>query len=308
MAPAQPATWHERRIEKIIRESAEQPATRPPAAPPPPPAEPEPPAKSFEERFGASWVVWIGGLALALGGIFLVQYSIEAGLIGPGVRVFLGGLLATALIAAGEWTRRQRDSRSASRSVPSAHIPSILTAAGTTVAFATIYAAYALYEFLVPGTAFVLLGIVALATLAASLLHGPALAALGQVGAFVAPLLVSTGQPNYWALYIYLAVVTAASFALARARLWRWLAITAVVFGVLWAFPGIDDLRFDAHRRHALPRGRLRARRRADRVRPALRTRRRARPDRAALVGRARRLSCSPPRCWCWRASTTAAR
>ena len=53
---------------KIIREAAEQPATQPPAAPPPPAgpaqtAEPEPPAKSFEERFGASWVVWIGGLA-----------------------------------------------------------------------------------------------------------------------------------------------------------------------------------------------------------------------------------------------------
>src|ERR1041385_8939445 len=75
--------------------------------PPPPPREPEPPAKSFEERFGASWVVWIGGIALALGGIVLVHYSIEAGLIGPGVRIFLGGLLAAALVAAGEWTRRR---------------------------------------------------------------------------------------------------------------------------------------------------------------------------------------------------------
>ena len=107
--------------------------------------------KSFEERFGASWVVWIGGLALALGGIFLVQYSIEAGLIGPGVRIFLGGLLAAALIAAGEWTRRQEIARHPDLAA-NAHIPSILTAAGTTVAYATIYAAYALYGFLVPGT------------------------------------------------------------------------------------------------------------------------------------------------------------
>ena len=102
-----------------------------------------------------------------------------------------------------------------------------------------------------PGTAFVLLGIVALATLAAALLHGPALAALGQIGAFVAPLLVATDLPNYWALYIYLAVVTAASFALARARLWRWLAITAVAFGTLWMFPGIDDTVVDAIGPHA---------------------------------------------------------
>jgi uncharacterized membrane protein len=214
------------------------------AAPPVPP-EPAAPPKSFEERFGASWVVWIGGLALALGGIFLVQYSIEAGLIGPGVRVALGALLAAALIAAGEWTRRH-DQATGFAGLPSAHIPSILTAAGTTVAYAVIYAAYALYGFLGPASAFILLGLVALATLTASLLHGPALAALGQIGAFVAPLLVATDLPNYWALYIYLAVVTGASFVLARARLWRWLAITAVVFGTLWMFPGIADLRVDS--------------------------------------------------------------
>ena len=173
--------------------------------------------------------MWIAGLALALGGIFMVQYSIEAGLIGPGVRVFLGGLLAPALITAGEWMRRTEFSLPVA-SVPTASMPAMLTAAGTTVAFATVYAAYALYGFLGPASAFVLLGIVALATLAAALLHGPWLAALGQLGAFVAPLLVATAQPNYWALYLYLAVVTAASFALARTRLWRWLAISAVVF------------------------------------------------------------------------------
>src|SRR5205085_1759922 len=91
----------------------------------PPPSEPAPPRKSFEERFGASWVVWIGGIALALGGIFLVQFSIEAGLIGPGVRIFLGGVLAAALIAAGEWLRRN-DQLAGFAGVPTAHIPSIL--------------------------------------------------------------------------------------------------------------------------------------------------------------------------------------
>ena len=42
-----------------------------------------PPSTTLEERFGTKWVVWVGGLALALGGIFLVRYSIEQGLIGP---------------------------------------------------------------------------------------------------------------------------------------------------------------------------------------------------------------------------------
>ena len=218
-------------------------------APPPLPA----PAPGFEERLGTRWVVWIGGLALALGGFFMVRYSIEAGLLGPGVRVFLGGLFALALLGAGEWTRR-KEAISSIQALPIANIPAILTAAGTAVAFATIYAAYALYGFLVPATAFVLLGLVALGTLAAALLHGPALAGLGVVGAFVTPVLVSSGKPDYWALYIYLAIVTAASFGLARIRLWRWLAVTTIVFAVLWIFPGLDtaELQVAPHAFHVI--------------------------------------------------------
>lgn len=218
-------------------------------APPPLPA----PAPGFEERLGTRWVVWIGGLALALGGFFMVRYSIEAGLVGPGVRVFLGGLFALALLGAGEWSRR-KESISNIQALPIANIPAILTAAGTAVAFATIYAAYALYGFLVPATAFVLLGLVALGTLAAALLHGPALAGLGVVGAFVTPMLVSSGKPDYWALYIYLAIVTAASFGLARIRLWRWLAVTTIAFAVLWIFPGLDtdELQVAPHAFHVI--------------------------------------------------------
>ena len=73
---------------------------------PPPPPLPQP-DRGFEETIGTRWVVWIGGLTLALGGFFMVRYSIEAGLLGPGVRTMLGGLFALALLAAGEWTRRK---------------------------------------------------------------------------------------------------------------------------------------------------------------------------------------------------------
>jgi uncharacterized membrane protein len=232
LAPEQPVT----------RAAAESPpapdaatASVPPPLPPPmPQAEP-----GFEERIGTRWVVWIGGLTLALGGFFLVRYSIDAGLLGPGVRTTLGGLFALALLGAGEWTRRQH-SIAEIEALPIANIPAILTAAGTAVAFATVYAAYALYEFLAPATAFILLGLVALGTLAAALLHGPALAGLGVAAAFVTPVLVSSDQPDYWSLYIYLAIVTAAAFALARIRLWRWLAITTIVFALLWTLPCLD--------------------------------------------------------------------
>jgi len=210
-----------------------KPAIPASAATPPPLAPSEP---GFEERIGTRWVVWIGGLTLALGGFFMVRYSIEAGLLGPGVRTLLGGAFALALLAAGEWTRR-RESISAIAALPIANIPAILTAAGTAVAFATVYAAYALYGFLAPASAFILLGLVALGTLAAALLHGPALAGLGVAAGFVTPVLVSSQQPDFWALYIYLAIVTAAAFGLARIRLWRWLAVTTILFALLWTFP-----------------------------------------------------------------------
>src|SRR5882757_6763339 len=227
----------------IRTETADEAAAPPiqPAAPPPLPDTPAavpaaPPGPGFEERIGTRWVVWVGGLTLALGGFFMVRYSIDAGLLGPGVRTLLGGAFALALLAAGEWTRFI-NSTSTTEALPIANIPAILTAAGTAVAFATVYTAYALYGFLVPATAFILLGLVALGTLAAALLHGPALAGLGIAAAFVTPVLVSSDKPDFWALYVYLAIVTAAAFGLARVRLWRWLAVTTIVFALLWTFP-----------------------------------------------------------------------
>jgi uncharacterized membrane protein len=220
------------------------PPIQPSPVPPPMPGIATPPSApqtgpGLEERLGTRWVVWVGGLTLALGGFFMVRYSIEQGLLGPSVRTLLGGLFALALLAAGEWTRR-KEGISAIAALPIANIPAILTAAGTAVAFATVYAAYALYDFLVPATAFILLGLVALGTLAAALLHGPALAGLGVAAAFLTPILVSSEQPDFWALYLYLAIVAAAAFGLARIRLWRWLAVTTIVFATLWTFPGLQ--------------------------------------------------------------------
>ena len=214
-----------------IEPSASNEGVTPPMPPPLPQQQP-----GFEERVGTRWVVWLGGLTLALGGFFMVRYSIDAGLLGPGVRTLLGGAFALALLAAGEWSRR-KENASAIQVLPIANIPAILTAAGTAVAFATVYAAYALYDFLAPATAFILLGLVALCTLAAALLHGPALAGLGVVAAFATPVVVSSERPDFWSLYIYLAIVIAAAFGLARIRLWRWLAVTTIALALLWTFP-----------------------------------------------------------------------
>ena len=239
-APEPQAAIREERVDDAATAPTAVPAGLGGDATPPPSRPSGPDFSDLEKRFGTQWVVWVGGIALALGGILLVRYSIEQGLFGPGLRVIAGAVLALVLVGLGELARR-REIIAGLAEMPRAHIPSILTAAGTTVAYADVWAAYALYDFLSPALAFLLLGVVALATLAAALVHGPALGGLGLVGAYVTPLLVSTAQPNYWALYVYLAVVTAAAYSLARFRMWGWLAITAAAFSILWMFVGIGD-------------------------------------------------------------------
>ncbi len=201
-----------------------------------------PPQRSLEERLGAHWAVWIGGLALVLGGIFLVRYSIEAGLLGPVARVSLGGILAVLLFLSGEWLRRGSKSDQTDASgddqtpallkVP--YIPGILTLAGTTTAFATVFAAHALYGLVGPAPAFALLGIVAVGTLLAAVLHGPAVASFGLVASYLVPFLVNSDSPALLPLAFYGLAVTLAAYGVARLRLWRWLAIAGVAGSILW--------------------------------------------------------------------------
>ena len=220
------------------------PVEKPAAASEPASAEPETPAApkqplartaTLEERLGTRWAVWVGGLALTLGGVLLVRYSIEQGIFSPRVRVALGVAFSIALLAAGEWFRRT-ERASPVETVPAAHIPGILTAAGTISAFGTVYAAHALYQFIGPATAFILLGGIGIATMLAAALHGPALAGLGLAGALVQPLLIASQQPNPWPVVLYLAVVAGAAYVLARLRRWLWLASAAVAGALVWGF------------------------------------------------------------------------
>jgi uncharacterized membrane protein len=205
----------------------------------PPPAEkivPRPaPARrkiGLEERLGAHWAVIVGGVALAFGALLLVKYSIEQGFFGPAMRIAGGLLLGVGIVAAGEYLRRKE--QPAGSENQSAPIPSVLTGAGTVAAFGSLYAAHALYGFIGPGPAFVLMGAVGMATMFAAALHGPALAGLGLVGALAAPLLVTSSDPNPWPVVLYVAVVSAAAYGLARLRRWLWLAVAAALGAALW--------------------------------------------------------------------------
>ncbi|WP_027057681.1 DUF2339 domain-containing protein [Mesorhizobium loti] len=198
------------------------------------PAKPATAAKAarqsdVETALGTRWAVWVGGIALALGGLFLIRYTIEAGIFGPGVRLIMAALLGLVLVAGGEFIRRT-GFKVPVQGVAGAYIPAILTAAGAFILFGTVYAAYAIYGFVGPAFAFTVLGAIGVTTIVAALVHGQALAGIGLVGSMATPALVSSQAPNPWALFVYLAIVLAATAVIARMRDWKFL-MAAAFFG-----------------------------------------------------------------------------
>jgi len=198
--------------------------------------------ENLESYLGARWPVWVGGVALAFGGIFLVRYSIEAGLLGPAARLTLAGIFGLVLMAAGEIVRRSSSpwampqiSERYGNALSGAMIPGVLTAAGAVTLLGAIYAAYAIYAFIGPTSAFILLALVSFATIALSLLHGQALAGLGLLASLATPALVASDVPNANALFIFLGLTWVAVNAASRFREWTTVPMLANIGIGLWA-------------------------------------------------------------------------
>lgn len=203
------------------------------------PAKPIKKRRSFEEEIGARWAVWVGGLTLALGAIFLLRFAVEAGVFTPVMRVGLAALLGSLSLGAGELLRRKdkaffKDKLKIGSLEQSAYIPGVLTGVGIFTLFGAIYSAYALYGLIPALMAFIGMGLVSFTAFGLSLLQGPKIAALGLVGSLATPLLVSSDLSNYPMLFSYLAIVTVASLVLSRFKKWGWLAIAALFGALFW--------------------------------------------------------------------------
>jgi uncharacterized membrane protein len=205
----------------------EQPAAPRTPIEPPPASPPIAPALDWEKLLVENWLVWLGGITLALGGAFLVKLSIDHALLTPLVRVLVGALLGIGMAGTAEWISRRE------RGTPS-HIPQALAAAGSAILFADVYAAYQLYGLISAGPAFVLLAGAAALAITLSLRHGPFVAALGLLGTFLVPALVRGTEPHSLSLFSYLAVVTAASLALLRHKAWWWLGWLSLAGSLAW--------------------------------------------------------------------------
>ncbi|HEY0027932.1 MAG TPA: DUF2339 domain-containing protein [Allosphingosinicella sp.] len=182
----------------------------------------------FERLVGGRLLIWIGGIALALSGLFLVRYSIQIGLITPAIRMLMATAFGLVLIVAGEVARRRPDAAIDPR------VAQALVGAGILVLYAAAYGSHVLYGLVGLRAASALMVAVTLAALVLALRHGAPAAVMGLAGGFLTPVLVGQGSESSIPLLTYLALLNAALFALAARRGWTWLAASAVALSFAW--------------------------------------------------------------------------
>ncbi|MFC5524402.1 DUF2339 domain-containing protein [Rhodanobacter ginsengisoli] len=245
-APAAPATWEPVTQSDTPHADVPAPAAPPPLASPPgsPPQRPRIPTsvrayKPAQPDMAAvaisrikSWFtegnvpVKIGMLVLFAGVAALLKYASDAGMLRVpiGLRLSLVALSAIVALLLG-W--RQRDSRRV--------FALSLQGGAIGVLLITVFAAFRLYALLPPSAAFVLLVVlVAGVGLLAVLQDALALAVLGLLAGFLAPILTSTGHGSHVALFSYYAVLNLAILGIAWKRSWRVLNLLGFVatFGI----------------------------------------------------------------------------
>ena len=205
-----------------------------------PASQPHAQPRDMEQALASRWFVWIGGLAIAIGGVLFVKYAFDSGWISPLLRCVLGFIFGILLILGGEKLRRTPLMRA-----QSSYVPAALTAAGLAIAFGSVYAAYALYALIAPITAFIVMALIGLAAFALSLVQGPLIAALGLLGSYATPTLIPSDNPSAWSFFPYLLIILGAVLAVLRARSWWWLGYAAVAaslaWGLLWALGGVYE-------------------------------------------------------------------
>ncbi|MEA3032842.1 MAG: hypothetical protein QOH86_858, partial [Sphingomonadales bacterium] len=204
----------------------EPPHSPPPAAPSP--ALTESLGGLFERFVGGRLLIWAGGIALAVAGLFLVRFSIQIGLITPPVQMGLAALFGLLLLALGEWARSRPGA------VPDMRVAQALVGAAILVLYATAYGSFIVHHLIGRGTTSALLSMMTAVALILSLRHGAPTAVMGLAGGFATPLLVGDANAGAVPLLAYLALLDIALFAVASRRGWSWLVASGVLLSFAW--------------------------------------------------------------------------
>lgn len=218
------ATSGQRRAEVPLQVPVPRPV--PPSRPAPAPRQTVQPGPAkqtldlpdLEDLLGGRVLAWLGGAAVLIGLALLMALAISSGWIGEGARTLMAGAAAGVLIAAGIWLHERRGRTDAALAALSSGIAAM---------FAVATVASQVYE-LIPASAALVIALAtgALATWLAVRWESQGIAALGILGAMLAPVLAD-GEAEAISLLV-LFVAGAAAVAVLVHQGWRWLSVGTV--------------------------------------------------------------------------------
>ncbi len=192
---------------------------------------PIPVRESLETTLGANWINRIAVVTLILGAAFLFRYGVENGWLGPTERVILGLVSGLISLAAGE--RLQKRGLK--------YFAQGISGLGIALFYLAFWAAARLYD-LIP-TAGGLIGMSAVTVLAEFLAlryASQAVAALGMIGGYLTPAVLSSGEDRPWVLFSYLALLNQGGLTVAKMRRWIPLEAMAVAATALYVLATMD--------------------------------------------------------------------
>jgi uncharacterized membrane protein len=200
-----------------VREGAENPPVpQPPVAPPAAPRA----VLDWESFVGVKLFSWVAGVFLTIGAVLFLRYSIDHGWLSPPVQMAIGLLAGTGLLVACELKAARRYAVTANA----------LDAAGLAILFATVFAGHARWSLVGVVPAFLLMAIVAALAVALALRRDSLfIAALGLLGGFATPALLSTGEDRPIELFSYLLLLNAGLAWVALRKRWVLLSVVSLV-------------------------------------------------------------------------------
>ena len=187
------------------------------------------PVASLEERLGAKWLMLVSILLLLIGAAWFLTWAFENKWIGPRGQILAGLVAGIALIV---WSERFRLRKLAGFSYA-------LKAVGSGLLYLSLWASFQVYHLVPPSIAFAaMVCVTAWNAIMAWSQDGPVLAWYALLGAYLTPVLISTGGDHEIFLFSYLWIIAASLLALVRLKRWNQLLLAALpvtsLFFIAW--------------------------------------------------------------------------
>lgn len=173
--------------------------------------------RAFEELLGGRVLAWVGGIAILLGIVFLLGIAIDHGWIDEPMRTLLGFLGSTALLLTGVWLYERKGRTEAALAAVASALFGL---------FATLLVGAQVYDLIPLGVGLAGAGLVGAVGVAIAIRwEAVIVAAIGILGALLAPVLIGTGTT--WTSLAFMAIALIAAVAILLWKRWNWLALGA---------------------------------------------------------------------------------